>query len=458
MRSFRLRRVLGVAAVFSAGYGNVGSSIYYALGIVALAAIGATPIALGAAGILFVFTALTYAEGTAMLPEAGGSTAFAIRGFNRTIGFTAGWALLLGYIATISISAFTIPPYLGYFWEPLKDSQVISTALSIGIILVLMTVNIIGVGETSLVNIGVALLDILTQVTLIIIGLIVLYNPPVLLARVVENWPSPDNFVLGIALASIAYTGIETASQLAEETRLPEKRVPRAIILMIFAILALFSGISVVAFLAMSPQELGMTWARDPVAGIAANIPIQLLAAILKPLVAVLAATILLIATNAGLIGISRLAFSLGQRNLVPELFSRIHQKFQTPYLTIIIFSLLSVFILVPGFFLQDTFINLGTIYAFGSLLALMFSHASIISLRIREPDMPRPFMLRGNIPVGKFQLPVTPVLGLLLTAIIWVTIFITQPFSRWIGITWMVLGLILYFYYSRWIQKDSTR
>ena len=156
----RLKRVLGVAAVFSAGYGNVGSSIYYALGIVALAAVGATPVALGIAGILFIFTALTYAEGTSMLPEAGGSASFAIRGFNRATGFAAGWALLFSYIATISMSAFTIPPYLGLFWAPLKDSPEIGTAVAMGIILFLMMVNVIGVRETSIINIGAAILDI----------------------------------------------------------------------------------------------------------------------------------------------------------------------------------------------------------------------------------------------------------------------------------------------------------
>ncbi len=123
----RLRRVLRIPDLFSAGYGNVGSSIYYALGIVALVAMGATPVALGIAGILFIFTALTYAEGTAMLPEAGGSASFARHGFNDTVGFIAGWALMLSYIVTISISAFTIPPYLGYFWEPFKESPVVGT-------------------------------------------------------------------------------------------------------------------------------------------------------------------------------------------------------------------------------------------------------------------------------------------------------------------------------------------
>jgi len=141
IRRYHLRRVLGVAAVFSAGYGNVGSSIYYALGIVALVAMGATPVALGIAGFLFIFTALTYAEGTAMLPEAGGSASFARHGFNDLAGFTAGWALMLSYIVTISISAYTIPPYLGYFWEPFKDSPIIGTAASMGIVIFLMTIN-----------------------------------------------------------------------------------------------------------------------------------------------------------------------------------------------------------------------------------------------------------------------------------------------------------------------------
>jgi len=442
--------VLGVASVFSAGYGNVGSSIYYALGIVALAAVGATPVALGIAGILFIFTALTYAEGTSMMPEAGGSANFAMRGFNRATGFAAGWALMLSYIATISMSSFTIPPYLGLFWAPLKDSPQVGTAVAMGIIFLLMIVNIIGVRETSVINVGAAVLDITTQITLIIIGFILLYNPTVLIHRIIDNWPSLENLVLGIALASIAYTGIETASQMAEETRLPEKRVPRAIIMMIFAVLAIFAGISLVSFLSMSPQELGTVWARDPVAGIAANIPIKLLSDILKPLVGILAGTILLIATNAGLIGISRLAFSLGQHKLAPRMFIRIHRRFQTPYLSIILFSGIGIIILIPGFFSPGVFENVGALYAFGSLLAFMFSHASIISLRIREPDTPRPFHLHWNINIKKYKLPITAILGFLATAFVWVIIVITQPYSRWLGISWMIFGLLIYFFFSR--------
>jgi len=450
IRRYRLRRVLGIPALFSAGYGNVGSSIYYALGIVAVIAMGATPIALGIAGILFIFTALTYAEGTAMFPEAGGSASFARHGFNDVAGFTAGWALMLSYIVTISISAFTIPPYLGFFWEPFKADPILGTLTSMGIVIFLMTINVIGIKETSLVNIGAAILDITTQVALVVIGFILLFNPPLLISRIIENWPSTENLVFGIALASIAYTGIETMSQMAEETRQPEKRVPRALIMMIVAVLVIFAGISLVSLSAMTPQELATDWARDPVAGIAANLPIALISDVLKPLIALLAGTILLIATNAGLIGISRLAFSMGVHKLEPAILSRVHHKFKTPYVSIILFSLIALLILTPGFFAADTFKNMGALYAFGSLLAFMFAHASIISLRAKKPELERPFKLGWNIRIRGREIPISTIIGLLATTTIWIIILITQPYSRWVGMGWMVIGLIGYSIY-RW-------
>ena len=113
---FHLRRVLGVAGLFSAAYGNVGSSIYYGLGIVAMSALGLTPPVLILSGIVFLFTALTYSEGATALPEPGGSGAFAYRAFNHWISFIASWVLMLDYILTMSISAFTAANYLGFFF------------------------------------------------------------------------------------------------------------------------------------------------------------------------------------------------------------------------------------------------------------------------------------------------------------------------------------------------------
>ncbi len=442
--------MLGVPALFSAGYGNVGSSIYYALGIVALVAMGATPVALGIAGILFIFTALTYAEGTAMLPEAGGSASFTRHGFNDLWGFVAGWALILSYVVTISISAFTIPPYLGFFWAPFKESAIIGTATSMGIVIFLMTINIIGVKETSFINIGAAIIDITTQVSLVIIGFILLFDPTVVFHRITDNWPTTENLILGIALATIAYTGIETMSQMAEETKHPEKGVPKALIMMIATVLVIFAGISLVSLSAMTPQALASEWSRDPVAGIAASLPVAWLYTVLRPLIAILAGTILLIATNAGLMGISRLAFSLGSHHLIPSVVSRVHHRFKTPYISIILFSIIALLILTPGFFAADVFKNMGSLYAFGSLLAFMFAHASILSLRAKKPELPRPFKLGWNIRIKGHEMPISAIIGLVTTTIIWIIILITQPYSRWVGIAWMVAGSIIYYIYRR--------
>jgi APA family basic amino acid/polyamine antiporter len=326
----------------------------------------------------------------------------------------------------------------------------VGTVASIVIVVFLMVINVIGIKETSFLNISAAILDITTQVSLVVIGFVLLFNPTLLIHRIFDNWPAPENLIIGIALAAIAYTGIETMSQMAEETRQPEKKVPRALVMMIIAVLVIFAGISLVSLSAMSPQELASEWSRDPVAGIAANLPLVLLRDVLKPLIAILAGTILLIATNAGLIGISRLAFSLGNHRLVPSALSRIHPRFKTPYISIILFSIIAILLLIPGFFTTDVFKNMGALYAVGSLLAFMFAHASILSLRIRKSELPRPFKLGWNIKVNGHELPISAILGLAALTVIWVIILITQPYSRWVGLAWMVGGLIIYYLYRR--------
>jgi APA family basic amino acid/polyamine antiporter len=455
IKHYRLRRILGVPALFSAGYGDVGSSIYYALGIVALVAVGATPIVLAAAGIIYIFNALTYAEGSAMIPEAGGSAAFARHGFNDLVSFISGWALMLSYIVTIAISAYTIPPYLGHFWAPLRESMAVSAAVSMAIILLLMFINVIGIRESSRMNIFFIGLDISTQVSLIVLGLMLIFSPTILFHHMFDsgNWPSTENLIFGIAIAALAFTGVETVSQISEEARRPERAAPLAYILMIITVLVIFAGISVVALSAMTPQMLGDPvngWARDPVAGIAANLPSQMLRDIYSPFVAILAATILLTASNAGMMGISRLAFSLGTRHQLPGSFSQIHHRFRTPYVSIILFSLIALVVLVPGFFTEKFFANLGGLYAFGSLLCFALAHVSILSLRVKKPEMPRPFKLGLNIRIKGREIPITAALGTVGTLAIWIVIIIVQDYSRFVGFGWMFVGLIAYYVYRR--------
>src|SRR3989475_11097165 len=151
-----LERVLGAPALFAAVYGNVGSSIYYALGVTAVFALGLTPLVFVIAGLFFAATAATYAEGTVRYPEAGGSSSFARHAFNELVSFGAAWAQLLNYVITIAISAFFVPHYLSIFWEPLKTNPWDIVGGTV-VIVFLVALNIVGIQESARVNILLAL-------------------------------------------------------------------------------------------------------------------------------------------------------------------------------------------------------------------------------------------------------------------------------------------------------------
>src|SRR5205807_3544536 len=325
LTEYGLRRSVGVPGLFATAYGNVGSSIYYALGLVAAHALGLTPLVFLFAGGLFALTAKTYAEGASMFPEAGGSSSFARHAFNGVTSFFAGWALSLDYILTIAISAFFVPHYLSAF--PGLGALNHNPGDIIGglvVVALLMALNIRGLGESARLNFVLAVLDLATQVLLVGVGIVLVLNPSLLVNQVhLGSVPSWGELIFALSLAMLAYTGIETVANMAEEARDPGKQVPRAVNLVVLAVLAVYAGISVVALSALPVEPvpghphhfhtlLGDEFQNDPVLGIVSRLGLHgtmLHAA--QYYVGVLAATILFIATNAGMIGISRLSWSL---------------------------------------------------------------------------------------------------------------------------------------------------
>src|SRR5215211_6464428 len=178
-RQQRLERVLGTPALFSTAYGNVGSSIYYALGVVAVFALGLTPVVFIIAGLIFAATAATYAEGTVRFPEAGGSSSFARHAFNELVSFGAAWAQMLVYVATVAISAFFVPHYLSVFWGPLRENpwDVIG---GIVVIVLLVAINVVGVREATGLNVFLAIVDFATQLLLVVLGFVLVLSPDIL--------------------------------------------------------------------------------------------------------------------------------------------------------------------------------------------------------------------------------------------------------------------------------------
>src|SRR6266545_2290641 len=210
-----LERVLGSGALFSTAYGNVGSSIYYALGVVAVFALGLTPIVYLIAGVIFIMTAMTYTEAATNFPEAGGSSSFARRAFNELVSFFAAWGQMLNYIITVAISAFFVPHYLGVFWEPLRHSPG-DIFFGIGVVVVLGALNIVGVKEAAGLNVFLAVADFITQLLLVVVGCVLVLSPEVLVKNVdFGTFPTLGNFLIAIPVGMVAYTGIETVSNMA---------------------------------------------------------------------------------------------------------------------------------------------------------------------------------------------------------------------------------------------------
>jgi APA family basic amino acid/polyamine antiporter len=456
----KLRRVLGVPGLFSAAYGDVGSSIYYALGVVAMSALGLTPPVLMVSGILFLFTALSYAEGATALPEAGGSGAFALRAFGGWISFVASWALMMDYIVTMSISAFTAANYFGYFFPILKSWPVNSIA-GVVVIAGLAFVNIRGIQRSARLNIVLVLVDIVTQLSIVVIGIVLIISLPQLIKNI--HWgtaPTTSQLLFGISISMVAYTGIETLANLGGETRDPGKSIPRAVLLVFAAVIILYAFLSMTALSAYPVYQgadgawvtdLTQKYLEDPIMGIAYAMP-ALIRPIISVWVAVLAVTILVIATNAGMLGTSRLAYFMGMRKQLPSALSRVSSRSRVPQNAIIMFSVIASILIATG---RVTI--LVDIYAFGAMLAYTAAHASIIALRIKEPDLPRPFKIPLNIRIRQREIPITAVIGGLATLITWFIVVYTHHFGRIVGFAWLIIGLIIYALYRRSMRKSKV-
>src|SRR5260370_3380514 len=246
-----LRRSGGVGGLFATAYGNVGSSIYYALGLVAAYALGLTPVVFMLAGGLFALTAKTYAEGAAMFPEAGGSSSFARHAFNDVVSFFAGCALSLYYIITIAISAFFVPHSLGAFFPSLTHTpgDIIGGLITI---VLLAALNIRGLGESAKLNLFLAVTDLCTQILLVGLGFVLVLNPSLLIHQVhLGVAPTWTQLIFALSLAMVPYPGIETRSNIAEESKDPGHDIPKAVNLVLIAVLGVYAGISVVALSAL---------------------------------------------------------------------------------------------------------------------------------------------------------------------------------------------------------------
>jgi basic amino acid/polyamine antiporter, APA family len=463
-----LQRVLGVNALFSTAYGNVGSSIYYALGLVASFALGLTPVVFVITGVIFYLTAATYAEATAMYPEAGGSSSFARRAFNEFWSFFAAWAQMLNYTITIAISAFFVPHYFGSVIgvDALRHSPG-DIFFGIGVVVVLSLVNIVGVKESAGVNVALAVTDFLTQLLLVIVGLVLVFSPQTLVDNVILGVaPTWKDFFLAIPVGMIAYTGIETISNMAEEAKDETKTIPAAINRVVIAVFAIYALLPMVALSALPVHKtpsgdyqtlLGVAedkggFAGDPILGVVKQLDLGFMQHAGEIYVGLLAATILFIATNAGIIGVSRLVYSMGLHRQVPDRLRQLHPKFGTPWIGILLFGAIACVAMIPG---KAEF--LGNMYAFGAMLSFTIAHISVIRLRNRYPDFKRPYRGPGNVHIRGYEVPLFALFGGIGTGLAFVVVTFLHVDVALAGIGWLTLGIVIYKIYRTRQGLDLT-
>jgi APA family basic amino acid/polyamine antiporter len=456
-----LQRVLGTNALSSTAYGNVGSTVYYALGLVAALALGLTPVVFVFAGFLFFCTAATYAEATAMFPEAGGASSFARRGFNEVVSFVAAWAQVLAYVLMLAIAALFVPHYLGgVFWEPLRSSPG-DVIAGIAIVAVLVAVNVRGAKGSSGPAVLVAAVDFLTQVLIVGLGVFLVLSPDVLVDNVdLGSAPGWKDLFLAVPIALIALMGIETVANMAEEARDGTRTIPQALTRVQVAVLALSFTLPAVALSALpvgrDPETgdastlLGMPedeggFAGEPVLGIVKSIDLGFMDGPAEVYVALLATVVLLLTANAGLLAATRLVGSMGTYRQLPEVLSRSHTSRGTPWVALVVFGALACIALLPG---RATW--LANVFAFAATLSFTVAHLSIIALRRRFPTHERPYSGPVDVRLGGVAVPLLAVLGGLGTAIACVVVTVLNLEVIVVGVLWFGVGGTLYVAHRR--------
>jgi APA family basic amino acid/polyamine antiporter len=370
---------------------------------------------------------------------------------------------MLNYIITIAISAFFVPHYLSIFWSPLNQNpwDIVGGA---AVVAILVALNIVGIQESARINVVLAAIDFGTQVLLVLLGFALVFSPHTLVKNVhFGTAPTWSHFLLAIPIGMIAYTGIETVSNLSEEARDPVRSIPRSILMVAIAVFAIYFTLPLIALSAM-PVHHGITvlglnppkgFAADPVLGLVEHLGIGgTLLSVLKVYVGVLAATILFIATNAGVIGASRITYAMAGYRQLPALFRRLHPKFKTPWISLVVFAgFVSILVLLPG---KTNF--LGTMYSFGAMLSFTIAHASVIQLRRLRAGEDIPWRASPNLRWRGVDWPLFAVIGGVGTGLSWIDVVIQYPSTRYAGLGWLAVGFVVYVVYRRQVLKAPLR
>jgi APA family basic amino acid/polyamine antiporter len=452
------RRSVGSPVLFTVVYSSLASAIYFSLGVIAGHALGLTPVVFLIAAGMFMLTAMTYVEGASLHQDRGGSTVFARYAFNELVSFIAGWAMLLDYVILIAVTTFTATQYLRTFWSPLGHSRE-ALGLSLAFIAMVVLSNIRGFSGRRARRIGILVAgDLALQAFIVVLGMALFFNPHTLAVPInLGTSPTWGNLVFALTIAVIAFTSLESASGLAGEVRIGRRGLKRMVGSMTATVAFLYVGIALVAVTALpvinGHTELAGRWLNAPMIGIVEQVHPHWLEQTLTYLVAGLATITLLAAANSAMLGLSRLAYSLSTNRQIPSGLGKLHPERSTPYVLIILAGIIAAGLVVP----QNLDFLIG-IYAFGATIAFTIAHLSVCRLRYTEPTRDRPYRIPLSINFRGGQLPLPAAFGAFISAAGWVAVMIVHEPARYVGVGWMIAGIVLYVVYRRADETSLLR
>ncbi|MFN8175090.1 MAG: amino acid permease [Solirubrobacteraceae bacterium] len=449
---------IGARGLFAIVYTTSVASVYFALGVVAGRALGLTPVVFLVGGLFFGLAAMTYAEGAARHPEAGGSTVFARYAFNELVSFVTGWAVILDYVIVLAATALAATGYVGALWHPAR-AGIVEFLLAAGIVAFVVWANIRGISPFRLSRrVVIAFGDIAVQVLIIVLGLALLFHPGATLDSVdLGSTPTWSDLIFALTVVTVAFTGLEAAAGLSAEVRIGRRRdLHRLMGGGVAVIVLVYVGIALVAISALPVHDgttaLGGRWEKAPLVGVVEQFDPHWLAMAMKWIVAISGTVALVAAANSAMLGVSRLAYALATNRQIPSALGRLQPRYGTPWVLIALSGVFAVALLAP----TDLELLVG-IYAFGAMLAFTIAHASVIRLRFREGEIGA-----FHVPLGvRFRgtrVPVPAVLGALLSAAAWVSVLVLHGPARYVGLAWMAFGLVLYVAYRRGGGKPLLR
>lgn len=455
-----LRRDVTIWGSYTWGYADVGADIYVALGLVIGAAQGGAPLAFALAGLVYILIGLAFTELASAYPVAGGGHYYSLRGLGDFFGFLSGAALLLDYTIDIALFAVASTGYINFFLPYLGIDlahfvvtlgPVTFNALWMGeavlLIALLLVLNVRGIKESSWVNEVIGAVDLLMEMSIVAFGFVLAWKPELLAQQWLHEFPTPGKFLYGFSLAIISFVGLESISQAAQETRRPATVIPRTSIALIFTVFILAVGFSTVG-LGILPWQDFAAHESDPIAYLASHIPY--LGILAGPFAAFLGATILFISANTGVMGDSRLVFSMSHFRLVSKWFGHIDPKRRTPTNAILGFGSVGIVLAIIAFLTPSVLDTLANLYAFGATFGYILVYISLIRLRFSDPYTPRPYKVPLNVRWKRKDgtivlVPILGTIGLLGVVSIFVAVLITHSIARIAGPLWLIAGVIYY-------------